>query len=265
MDTAIFRDRYSEVADLGLVEDHKIGLDLAALRLARLDYPDRSITPYLPVLNDLAGEVANCVTDEDTVSRQAMALARSFTRKGFHLGNGPEIRSSDMMRTIGTRSGNQISIAILYVSAARRAGLWAELVELNTGTVALLGRATYSNVIYFSPGNAFHFEDAKLDSTHHCSERTPLSNRMILVNLLGQEAAAAVAGNDIGRAITLYAKMCMVIPNHGPFWQKKAELEIRWGDTISARKSLCSLLELTGNKSVRYALLRAMEGLKPRN
>lgn len=265
MDPAIFRDQYSEIADLGLVDDQIIGLDLAALRLARLDYPDRSITPYLTVLDDLAGEVVNCVSQNDTVSRQTIALARSFTRKGFHLGNGPEIRSSDMMRTIGTRSGNPISIAILYVSAARRAGLCAELFELANGTVARLGRPPQVNNIYFISGPAFQFEAFNTNRRDPCAETSPLSNREILVNLLGQEASVALAGHDIARALVLYAKMCVIIPTHGPFWQRKAELEIRRGDESSARKSLCSLLEMTGNNSVRCALLRVIKGLRPKN
>ena len=129
---------YSDITDLGVIDDEDIRIDIAALRLCGLDYPQRSIVPFLCVLDEIAWYNARIVSAQDALSQQSAALTQIFTHKRFRLAEGQRA-TSDIFRTIHHRTGNPISFAILYVAAARRAGLMANIVEASAGYAIILG------------------------------------------------------------------------------------------------------------------------------
>jgi len=104
-------------------------LGRAALAIARIGYPDLDPEPYLAELDTLAtaagARVPAGATDADAVRAVAAYL---FRERGFR-GNEQDYydpRNSFLNEVLDRRTGIPISLAIVYIEVARRAGLRVE-------------------------------------------------------------------------------------------------------------------------------------------
>mgnify|MGYP006125052889 FL=1 len=101
----------------------------AALLLAKLEYSTLDIRPYLNQLEQLGAEASERVSSlSDTADPLAKATAISsflFQEKGFH-GNTDsydDLRNSFLNEVLDRRTGIPITLAVVYIEIARRAGI----------------------------------------------------------------------------------------------------------------------------------------------
>jgi regulator of sirC expression with transglutaminase-like and TPR domain len=267
------QDTEEEILRIGLMEDEAIQLDAAALELAALDHPDVNLEPYVDILNGMTGRLAAVAGDVRLASEQADALAQVVAREyGFNGDNRTynDPANADLIRVIDRRRGLPVSLAILYVSQARRLGWRAEVLNTPGHVLVELGPETSPVLLDpFTQGSLFdpdqlaallrrHLSPGAKPSAEHLSA---MENRAVLVRLLMNQAVRAERGGDTDRALLLYRRMTIISPALPHGWWERARLELAEGDVHAARSSLSAMLEITRDPALRMHICSALDGL----
>lgn len=268
---------------LGLLEDGDIELNSAALALSALDHEGVDLAPYLDQLRTIthALDIARRAQGDAVLATGAGQGAVLAAIIGGELGFAGDSESydaplnADMIRVLDRKRGLPVSLAILYVAAARRLGWKAD--ALNTPSHVLVAIGPAASQAFIDP---FHggapvsparltalFERATGPGEWAAQNKAePMSNRMTLVRLLRNQAIRAEQETDIDRACTVYQRMTIVAPDHGHGWWHLARLQLILGRIEEARTSLSAMLEVTRDPQwrghIRQTLIRlsASEG-----
>jgi len=243
-----------DFANLGFLDDEDIVLDLAALQIASLDHPQHSFGALIDLLAGMASELARIVTPKHTAARQAIALEGTFMRRGFRGMPEPHVRSADMFRALASRQGAPLSLAILYIATARRAGLTAVLLDTTTEVFIRLGSEENETVFAVDAAGVFFPVSLAQDDQDPRVRLTPTTNRMTLVRLLENEADMVERHGDVQRAITLRSRITQIAPTHAGAWINKARIDERAGRPFQAKESLIAALETTRDSTLRRML-----------
>ena len=105
-------------------------LDLAqaALLIAEPEYPGLDIPRYLGVLDDLGAQARRAIGDESGLEAMRRLLELLYEHLGFH-GNDEDYedpRNSFLNEVLERRTGIPITLAVVLIETARRAGLAAQ-------------------------------------------------------------------------------------------------------------------------------------------
>lgn len=261
-----------EIAHLGLLEDDEIELDLAALALSALDHEGIDLTRHLALLNEIAVRLSLVGTSARTAREQGEALAKVFSGEFGFAGDAASYDApinADLIRVLDRKKGLPVSLAILYVAAARRMGWTAH--ALNTPGHVLVGIGEGPSVLIdpFNGGGPVSQQQlvgllrgalgpgAELRPAHVA----PMTNRTVLVRLLLNQASRAERAGDPARAMALYERMTMVAPDNGDGWWELARLQLRAQDVEAARRSLSAMMEVTRDPERRELVSAALEAI----
>lgn len=258
------------IAPLGLVDDCDIILDVAALQLSALDHEGCDLTPYEAQLSDVA-ERLSCARNVGAPTEQAVALSETLHGQ---LGFAGDVESdnapinADMISVMRRRRGLPVSLAILYVSAARRMG-WTAF-ALNTPKHVLLRVGSDDDSVLIDPfrgGATVSGEllaslvlqgDDSFDSGI-AAALAPMSNRMTLVRLLLNQASRAEHDGDTVRAQMMMERIITIAPEFGQGWWHYARLQLGSGDNRGARHSLVSMQEVTLDQARRQQISQLLD------
>lgn len=268
----------SAIAHLGLLDDEDISLDIAALELSALDHAGIDLAPYVARL-DMFEVDLRAMDDEDraeTATDQAGALARILAGRHGLSGDSATYDAplnADMIRVLDRRRGLPVSLSIIYVALARRLGWTAD--ALNTPGHVLVRVGPPDDAVVIDP-----FHDGALvtpealtnlirrslgaDAVPDRAHLAPMSNRMVLVRLLLNQATRAEQDGDAARALTIYERMVEVAPGNGQGWWNLARLQLSAGRIEDARISLSAMLEITRDADDRAQISAALEKLAGR-
>lgn len=251
------------IAYFGLVDDEDLELAAAALELAALDHPDLDLDPYAAQLFAMAERLAEVGQDAHTSAQMASALARVIGEEYGFAGDRDtydDPRNADMICVIDRRRGLPVSLAILYVAAARRVGWVAEALNTPGHVLVRVGADTAPVLIDpFNGGRQVAPEqlaelvaqaigaDTKVLPDHVAA----MSNRAVLTRLLVNMATRAQARGDAARARVLYARINAFAPMDANAWWQGARLALAAGEVDEARASLMALLEITRDPRLR--------------
>ncbi|WP_126171967.1 SirB1 family protein [Altericroceibacterium xinjiangense] len=261
------------ITHLGLLEDEAIDLDTSALSLALPDHPGTRLDPYLDLLTDMTRDLVQAGRTALNSVEQALALqavlAGEYRFEGDRdLYDHPD--NADLIRVIDRRRGLPVSLAILYVSAARRLGWQADVLNTPGHVLASIGPETDPVLIDpFDRGEIVTAETLNslleriLDPGAQVSSEhiAPMSNRGVLIRLLLNQASRAERGGDQERALELYERMSAIAPDHTLPWWERARLEVMLGDFAAARSSLSAMLEITRDADLRSHICGALDSL----
>jgi regulator of sirC expression with transglutaminase-like and TPR domain len=262
-----------QIAHLGLLEDEAIELDTAALELAALDHPGLDLAPYVDTLEEI-GERLHAVSASARTARQrADVLSELIAGQYDFQGDRADYddpANTDMIAVIDRRRGLPVSLSILYVATARRAGWEAD--ALNTPGHVLVRIGPAPEPVLIDPfGGGVLVDATRLaallsgvlgpGAAPAAEHLAPMSNRSVLVRLLTNQATRAEAGGDPARALTLYERMTIVAPSHGHAWWERARLELVQGSVPAARASLSAMLEVTRDPTIRAHVTAALDAL----
>ena len=262
-----------ELAHLGLLEDEAIGLDASALEIAALDHPGTSLDPYVDLLGEITERLVAVGGDARSAAGRAAVLADviagEFGFTGDH-DSYDDPDNADLIRVMDRRRGLPVSLAILYVAAARRLGWSAD--ALNTPGHVLVRIGSETEPVLIDPFNGGAvvappqlaalltrmLGPGTAPTVEHLS---PLSNRSVLVRLLMNQATRAESAGRGERALALYTRMTLVAPSNGHGWWERARLELMRGDVGDARASLSAMLEVTREPGLRAHIFAALDAL----
>lgn len=264
------------ISHLGLLDDDAILLDADALRLAKLDHPDIDLAPYTDLLSDLTERLVLVGGEAASAVDRAAALARVIGGEYGFIGDSEtydDADNADLIRVIERRRGLPVSLAILYVAAARRLGWAADVLNTPAHVLLRIGSAVEPVLVDAFAGGRI-VERAELAAllaraagssiVPTAEHLAPMSNRAVLVRLLMNQAMRAEAAGRLDRTLVLYRRTTALAPAQSPLWWNRARLEILQGDPQAARASLSAMLETTREPGPRAAIVAALDALAQR-
>ena len=264
------------IAHLGLLDDETILLDAEALKIAKLDHPLASLTPYADLLSDLTERLVVVGGDAETAAERAAVLAQVIAGDFGFAGDSAtydDADNADLIRVIDRRRGLPVSLAIIYVAAARRMSWSADVLNTPGHVLVRIGSAVEPVLVdAFANGRIVEAQDltALLDrmlgpNTLPTSEHlAPMTNRAVLVRLLMNQARRAEAAGARDRTLTVYRRITTIAPSHSHGWWERARLELLRGDIGDARSSLSAMLEMTREPKLRAHIFATLEALSHR-
>jgi regulator of sirC expression with transglutaminase-like and TPR domain len=266
-----------DVSVIGVLEDQDILLDVAALALSQLDHEESDLDAYLKQLDEIEERICQEGRSAFLSSERAIVLAEVLHDELGFIGDAEAYDApinADFMRVLDRKQGLPISLSILYVAMARRAGWTAHILNGPGHVLVQVGEKNPVIIDPFSGGRQVtkeHFEalyEAFADEaeTEGKVRFVQMSNRQILARLLFNQAVRAEKDDDAERALTVYERITKITPETADVWHHLARLRLALGDTDGARASLLAMSEVTSDKQVRaqiMAAFRALDGTGP--
>jgi len=264
----------TSLVHLGLLDDEEIELDMAALELSALDHLGIDLEPYVALLGAIGDRVAVVGAGARSGAEQREALTLVFAGQYGFMGDRTSYDAplnTDMIRVIDRRKGLPVSLSILYVAAARRLGWTANALNMPGHVLVSVGpKESQAVVDPFNRGAPVSVMQvstlvAQLGGRVAADDPlAPMSNRMVLVRLLLNQASRAEQAGDHVRAMTIYQRMTVAAPSHGQGWWDLARLQLAAGDSDAARHSLSAMLEVTRDAAHRATIAAALEAIAGR-
>jgi regulator of sirC expression with transglutaminase-like and TPR domain len=221
----------------------------AALMLAALDHPERPLEPYLARLREIEEamkvQAPLIVRAEDGAQALVDLLVRRLGYDGDRL-EYDDPRNADLMAVIDRRRGLPVALGILYMHAARAAGMRAS--GLNTQSHFVLRLAHRSEELTIDPFNG----GVAVDRQHMPVELRPedaglaqlVSDADVLLRLQNNLKMRALEAGDSPRGLEVARRMVLIAPRRPDLWFDVARLNEAVGVLGAARDAYGMCLEL---------------------
>jgi regulator of sirC expression with transglutaminase-like and TPR domain len=220
----------------------------AALMLAALDHPGRSLAPYLAHLTEIEEAMRAQAEMFLRVDDGARALVELLVGRLSYDGDRMEYddpRNADMMAVIDRRRGLPVALGILYLHAARAGRMQAS--GLNTQSHFVLRLSHRGDDLTIDP---FHGGQV-VDREHMPVElrpddaglAQPVSDTDVLLRLQNNLKMRALSAGDGERALELTRRMVLVAPSRPDVWFDLARLNEAVGILGAARNAYEMCLE----------------------
>jgi regulator of sirC expression with transglutaminase-like and TPR domain len=219
----------------------------AALALAALDHPDVKLEPF----HNHLSEIAEAARGEAEFSRDAEVAARALSTvvMGQFGYEGDQMHyddplNADLISVIERRRGLPVALGILYIHAARAAGLQAQGLSAPGHFLLAIGVKGGEAVIDpFNGGAASDRERlsppvlGQLGFAEEPGALEPVSDIEVLLRLQNNIKTRALARRDTGRAIDILWRMLLFAPTRDHLWLELARLQESIGALGAARSS----------------------------
>lgn len=240
--------------DLGRSGEGPHDVARAALMLAALDHLDRELAPYeqhIAEIADVAKNEGRLIADPEEGARAISALmVGRFGYDGDRL-SYDDPKNADLISVIDRRRGLPVALGILYIHAARAAGL--EAVGLGSPGHFLLRigmRGTHALLDPFNGGAAIDRErlgsppamNALAPDDPRVSE--PVSDAEVLLRLENNLKFRALKGGDRKRAVEIAKRMILIAPKKPELWLDLARLNEATGALGAASRAFEACLGL---------------------
>ncbi len=228
------------------------GLDLgtAGLALAALDAPETSLFPYYAHLEELNKAVAVNCADPDDLTARATALATTLGQQFGYQGdweNYEDMRNADLIQVIERRKGLPVALALLYIAAARAQGWQCEGINFPAHFLIRLGHGAARCILDpFNGGKILAPNDLR-ELLKYFGGGTaelkpefyePVSDHALLLRLLNNIKARAVAAQDLARTDEILTRMLMIAPKEAMMWHEQGMIRARRGNIGGAIESM---------------------------
>lgn len=248
--------------------DREVDLARAALVMGAFEYPDLPVERYLRRLDELADAARPALSTADLPS---LALAQYLFKRAGFTGNQDDYldpRNSFLNQVLDRRLGIPITLSLVYIEVARRAGIDAQGVGLPghfivrsrldaegkpAGSADEVGDP--DSVIYLDP-----FNGGALMEEEDCVERvrvitggklpfdhaflSPVGARYILNRMLNNLKNAYASRKDLERALSVVERLLVLNPNDPDETRNLGLLHAGLGRTRQALAALTRYLEL---------------------
>jgi regulator of sirC expression with transglutaminase-like and TPR domain len=253
----------------------------AALMLAALDRPDKKLAPFRAHL----GQIVEAVRDESHFARDAETAARALSsiiavRYGYEgeRENYDDPQNADMMTVIDRRRGLPVALGILYIHAARVAGMEAcgllspghFLVRISVrGSESLIDPFNGGAVVEREPMGSPAFGAGQFAHEPDLGDMpdplSPVSDTDVLLRLQNNIKARAIRIRETARAIEILKRMTLIAPKRNILWLELAHLQESLGALSAARAAYENCLKLShAGEDVSNEAAFALHALKRR-
>ena len=234
---------------LGRAGDGPHDIATAALMLAALDHPGLPLAPFRAHLDEIADAMKSQAAMIARVADGARALAILLTVRYGYDGDRfhyQDPRNADLISVIERRRGLPVSLGILYMHAARAAGMTAS--GLNTQNHFLVRLTHRQDDVTLDPfnGGAILEAGAPLPAAlgdAHLAQT--VGDTEVLLRLQNNLKIRALEHGNGGRALEIASRMVAIAPGRAEVWFDFARLNEEAGVLGAARKAYERALELT--------------------
>ena len=221
----------------------------AALMLAALDHPKTALEPYLAHLQ----EMDESMRAESGLIRRVGDGVRAVIgllvgRLGYE-GDRLEYdnpRNADLISVIDRRRGLPVALGILYIHAARAAGLRAAGLNTHSHFVLRLSHRGDDVVVDpFNGGTVIDRENMPMElRTGDAGLADPVGDTDVLLRLQNNLKMRALNAGDAERGLEMARRMVLIAPRRPDLWFDLARLNEAMGVLGAARKAYEMCLEL---------------------
>jgi regulator of sirC expression with transglutaminase-like and TPR domain len=244
------------------VDDDKIDLLVAALVIARLEYPDLEIQPSLRRVDALSQRVAALITRPgDEVETIAALNGVLFREEGFR-GNEADYydpRNSFLNQVLDRKLGIPITLAIVYMEVARRLGFPLFGVGM-PGHFLLKHYDVEGRQLVLDPfhqGELLTPQDcqARLDQIYGGQMRlapemlVSVTRRQVLVRVLNNLKTIYLSSRDLRRALPVVDLILAIYPRSAEDVKQRAVLRYNLGQTRGALADFDDYLKMAPDAS----------------
>jgi regulator of sirC expression with transglutaminase-like and TPR domain len=267
------RDRFAELASRG---DENLGpseLELGVTLIAAEEYPDLDLAGVRDAFEGLAARARERLADSDGAERVERLNRFLFGEEGFAGAREYyDPRNSYLNEVLARRCGIPITLAIVYIAVARRAGLDARgisfpghflvrcagrderLVDAFHGRTITLGECEARLVSALGPG-------AELRPELHLRDA---SSREILLRMLANLSRIFAGNGDAERLLACCDRIVMLTPANPIALRDRAMVYQRLGWFAPAIADLESALEHAANAELAESLARLRDAARAR-
>jgi regulator of sirC expression with transglutaminase-like and TPR domain len=264
-------DRLCEI--LG-TPDFAADLAQAALILATLEYPDLDIARYLRIIDGDADRVAPKLDGLEDPEQLVSALASYLAGECGYQGNSGEYydpRNSFLNDVIERRTGIPITLSIIYLSLARRAGLPLFGVGLPGHFIVKFDDGT--NVLYLDPFHAGRLLDRAgceqlarsstgRDFTLSDEHLSAATNHSIMVRMLYNLRGIYSHNLQHRKGLGVADILVRIAPANGYEYRNRAGLHLQLGQGALARADLETYLALRPDAADAEDVKKAIAGIR---
>ncbi len=224
----------------------------AALMLASLDHPTVPLPPSIAHLKEVAqlakNEAPLMSNIEDGARLISNLLAGRFGYDGDRL-TYDDPRNANLIQVIARRRGMPVALGIVYMHAARAAGLTASGLDTPAHFLVMLEKNRSEVLIDPFNGGAMLDPDRIASPPRmgggdggHLAQ--PVSDADVLIRLENNLKIRALQIGDRGRALEIAKRMVLIGPKKPELWLDLARLNESAGVLGHARKAYEACLEI---------------------
>jgi regulator of sirC expression with transglutaminase-like and TPR domain len=256
--------------------DDAVDLAHASLLVACEEYPDLDVDRYVSRLDTLAGELRARVSTAAEPAILASALSRLLVEEEGFRGNTRDYydpRNSFLNDVLDRKTGIPITLAMVYMEVARRAGVAIDGVGLpGHFIVKLPGRDSGLLMDPFHGGALLSIEDcqARLDRIYEGrlkikpSMLAPCGRKEILARMLRNLKAIYTRAGDYPRALRIVDLLLRVDPGNAQELRDRGLLHAALDCYALAASDLEAVLERAPGSPDAAALEKRIEDLRRR-
>jgi regulator of sirC expression with transglutaminase-like and TPR domain len=255
-------DISSQLAGLGSVADAEIDLAEAALVLAALDRPGRSLESYRVHLAELGSFLAREQPLPTAAHERAAALAATLAGHFGYAGDSEtydDMANANLMQVIDRRRGLPVALGILYIHLARSIGWSAEGVNFPGHFLVRISGSDGSALLDpFAGGRVIETDDLRavlrrvgFDRDPRAEDLMAMGNREVLLRLQNNIKQRALGAGDGERAASVLGTMLLLAPAAPNLWLELSALMGELGSLNDAVRSAERAAEVTRDPAER--------------
>lgn len=216
---------------------HDVNLDVAALEVAMIEYPEITPDPFVEILDSYAVELSEHLSSHaDAEEFIDVAGAYMFDELGF-TGNQEDYynpRNSCLNEVVTARIGNPIALSVVYMEIARR-------LARPVHGIALPGHffVKYEEGDFKAYIDVFH--GGRIVSETECFELAssivsvpvndptylaPVENRQVIVRMLNNLRAIYLRNREYNKAFEVLSLLLEATPNSGDCYLQRGVVNI---------------------------------------
>lgn len=239
-------DPESYLKSIGEAGDGPHDIARAALMLASLDHPGRSLEPMLAHLNEIADAMRveapgiRRIRDGARVLMEVMAARFGY---GGDRENYDDPKNGDLIEVIARRRGLPVALGILYIHAARAAGMGAA--GLNTQGHFLIRIRHRHDDVTLDPFNGGAVVGGEgLPGLRDAPIAEPVSDIDVLLRLQNNMKLRALQRGTPERGLEIARRMALIAPRRPEIWLDLGRINEALGVLGAARKAYEVCLQL---------------------
>lgn len=259
--------------DLLVNNDENVPLDVAALELATIEFPDLEVAPWIDLIDSYANELGERVSEgDDGLSYIRITNEYLFDELGFR-GNGGDYynpMNSCLNQVLMERTGLPITLSLVYMEIGRRLGrpVWGIgmpghfLVEYDDGeTQHYIDPFHHGRLMEATECLALASRITGQDMSENWQALEPVSKRQMALRMLNNMRAAYLRGNAWEKALTVQDLLVQASPNDATEYRQRGYLNLQMRHYKDAERDLSRYLSLSPEARDREEIERRLKAL----
>ena len=255
-----------------LIAGGKARLDAAALDIAAIEFPSLVPGPYLERLDEMGAELAEeteGLSGAEFVSRANIYLFHDLGFRG-NQGNYYDPKNSCLNWVLDQRTGIPITLSILYLEVARRAGRRVYGIGLPGHFVVQYDDGEYSSYIdTFNGGQLLSERDCRdlvkdvagAEEVPDTKMMEPVGTRYILTRMLNNLRAAYFRREEFERAATVLDLLVQSAPATADYYKGRAIANVHNRKFRAASADFEEYLKLSPEAEDREDIVKQMAAI----